>query len=46
MILSLHHNSILDASLGAPSRIYDEISAREAIEKAREEKKWIKKNLS
>ncbi len=38
MILSLHYNSVLDASLGAPSHICDEISAREAMEKAREEK--------
>ncbi len=35
----------VDASLGIPSDIYDEPSAAEAIEKATEIRKWIKKNL-
>lgn len=35
----------VDSSLGIPSDIYDEQSAKEAIEKAKEIRKWIKKNL-
>jgi len=35
----------LDASLGTPSDIYDETSAKEAIEKARKVREWIKKSL-
>jgi HEPN domain-containing protein len=35
----------VDASLGIPSEVYDESSAKEAIEKAKEIIKWIKKNL-
>ena len=35
----------VDASLGTPSDIYDETSAKEAIEKARKVREWIKKSL-
>lgn len=35
----------VDASLGTPSDIYDESSARNAIEKAKVVREWIKKNL-
>ncbi|MBU7047597.1 MAG: HEPN domain-containing protein [Theionarchaea archaeon] len=35
----------VDASLGIPSDVYDESSAKEALEKAKEIRKWIKKNL-
>lgn len=47
MYLNPHYTIIqyVDASLGAPSDIYDESSAREAIEKAKVVREWIKKNL-
>lgn len=35
----------VDAFLGVPSDVYDESSAKEALEKAKEIRKWIKKNL-
>jgi HEPN domain-containing protein len=35
----------VDVSLGIPSDTYDESSAKEAIQKAKEIIKWIKKNL-
>jgi hypothetical protein len=35
----------VDSSLGIPSDIYDELSAIEAIEKAKEVRRWIKENL-
>jgi HEPN domain-containing protein len=35
----------VDASLGAPSDLYDEISAKEAMERAERVREWIKKNL-
>ena len=35
----------VDASLGIPSDIYGESSAKEALEKAKEIRKWIRKNL-
>jgi HEPN domain-containing protein len=35
----------VDASLGTPSDIYDESTAKEAIENAEKVRKWIEKNL-
>ncbi|KYK27970.1 MAG: HEPN domain-containing protein [Theionarchaea archaeon] len=35
----------VDASLGTPSDIYDETSAKEAIEKARKVREWIEKRM-
>ena len=47
LILNPHYTITrhVDSSLGIPSDIYDEQSAKEAIEKAKEIRKWIKKNL-
>jgi len=42
---SLYYNTVVDASLGVPSEIYDESSGKEAIQKAKEIITWIKKNL-
>jgi HEPN domain-containing protein len=35
----------VDASLGTPFDIYDESTAKEAIENAEKVRKWIEKNL-